>query len=140
MKKPKLYTELSISKAVKEVKNGGKLSTVAKNYHLSRDLLRNRVREDAHGLVLRKKQGKKTALTEAREKELHRVIHTMAECGFGPAMVELQNIVKEFVITNEIETPFKQSKPGYDWVRSFLHRYNLKLTKGLIMQLCNSKK
>ena len=57
---------------------------------------------------------------------------------FGPTMVELQNIVKEFVIANGIETPFKQSKPGYDWVQSFLHRYNLKLTKGLIMQLCRT--
>ena len=37
----RLYEELSISQAVEEVKNGEQLSTVARKYHVSRDLLHN---------------------------------------------------------------------------------------------------
>ncbi|XP_037794933.1 uncharacterized protein LOC119590332 [Penaeus monodon] len=46
-----------------------------------------------------------------------------------------RDIVHDYLIANEISTPFKDNRPGRDWVNSFLLRHNMTLKKGGQMQL-----
>ena len=55
VKKEKLYTEASIKAAVSEVKAGKSVKGTAAKYHMSRHMLKQRVKEDA-GEFTRKKQ------------------------------------------------------------------------------------
>ena len=59
----------------------------------------------------------------------------MAELGFGPTLPEMQQIVKEYVVANGIETSFKNNTPGYDWAVSFMKRHRLSLKKSGLMQI-----
>ena len=59
----------------------------------------------------------------------------MAELGFGPIMAELLSMVEEYIAANEIQTTFKNGKPGYDWLSSFMKRQKLTLKKGGQMQI-----
>ena len=69
------------------------------------------------------------------ETKLALCIRKMAELGFGPTLYEMQIIVKEYINANEIKTPFKDSKPGYDWAVNFMNRHRLSLKKSGLMQI-----
>lgn len=59
----------------------------------------------------------------------------MEEMGMPPPIAELQGLIKEYIVVNKYETPFKNNTPGRDWIRSFLARNSLTLKKGGMMQL-----
>ena len=53
--KKKLYTEVSIASAIKEVNEGASIRKACKKYHMSRTLLNSRLKEE-EGTFQRKKQ------------------------------------------------------------------------------------
>ena len=52
-------------------------------------------------------------------------IKSMAALGFGPTMLEFQDLVKDFVEMKSIKTHFTNNRPGYDWVQSFPKHHKL---------------
>ena len=59
----------------------------------------------------------------------------MASLGFGPTLAEMIDLVRDYVIANNIKTPFKDDRPGYDWASAFMKRHRLNLKKGGQMQI-----
>ena len=123
-----MYTETSIACAVSEIKMGNSLKKTAAKYHMSRFMLRRRVKEEA-GLFTREKQGRTPALPTIEEK-LAECIIQMALLGFGPTRTESIDIIHEYIVANRIRTRFKNDRPSYDWLNSFMMRHQLKLKKG----------
>ena len=63
-------------------------------------------------------QGCKTNLSPEIEKDIANFIKGMVALGFGPKMLEFQDLVKDFVVVKSIKTCFTDNRPGYDWVQS----------------------
>lgn len=80
-------------------------------------------------------QGRKICLGTELEDKLKNLLKRMEKMGLGPTFLEFQDIVHDYLIANEISTPFKDNRPGRDWVNSFLLRHNMTLKKGGQMQL-----
>ena len=59
----------------------------------------------------------------------------MEQMGFGPTLNEMQEIVKEYVVKNNITTLWKDDRPGYDWATLFMKRQRLSLKKLGLMQV-----
>ena len=59
----------------------------------------------------------------------------MLELGFGPTIPEFQDLVGEYVTTNDLKTRYKGNRPGYDWTTDFLRWHRLNIKEGGQMQL-----
>lgn len=53
----------------------------------------------------------------------------MSKWGFGLVKEEIKDTIQEYVIENNIKTPFKDNRPGDDWFIAFRDRHNLSVKK-----------
>ncbi|CAG5035361.1 unnamed protein product [Parnassius apollo] len=53
----------------------------------------------------------------------------MEKYGFGLTRKEVLEVVGQYVVENNIETPFKNGTPGEDWFLAFKKRHNLSVKK-----------
>ena len=53
----------------------------------------------------------------------------LCKLGFSPTKIDIQNLVKNYVVEHNLKTPFKNNCPGKDWIREFMNRNNLSLKK-----------
>ncbi|XP_064605782.1 uncharacterized protein LOC135470678 [Liolophura sinensis] len=67
--------------------------------------------------------GKNTVLSPPQENELAESIKLMADWGYGFTSEEVKDIVQQFVQAWGLETPFKDCRPGYDWMEGFKKRH-----------------
>ena len=158
-KKVKLYTEQSVDAAIREVEGGGSIKKAAKKYHMSCWMLSQRLKSHNGKITLQKQvhfiyivtlyftiyfsiltllifsQGRKTALGDDVESKLAVCVRQMAELGFGPTFLEMVELVRDYIVANDIRTNFKDDRPGYDWTNAFMKRHNLRLKKGGQMQI-----
>lgn len=121
-KEPKYAREV-LDKAITEV-TVDKLSirVVASKYNISKSVLARLVLDRSV-----KKRGRKTAFTPDQEKQLVKYISILSKWGFALSRKDVLEVVKDFVESNDIKTPFKHHKPGSDWFRDFCKRNGLKL-------------
>lgn len=77
---------------------------------------RGKIPVDAH-------VGRQTALSPTLETELVECIKLMSEWGWGFTSEEVKDIVQDFVCTMKLNTPFKNGRPGRDWIDRFLSRH-----------------
>jgi len=56
--------------------------------------------------------GRRPALTPEQETELAYVISVLSRIGFSPSRNEIKELVKEFVISQNLPNPFTNDKPG----------------------------
>ena len=82
-----------------------------------------------------KRRGGQLELGEEVESEILTALKAMERNGLGPTMQEFREDVREILINNNIETRFKDSRPGQDWLNNFMKRHNLTLKKGGQMQI-----
>ena len=80
-------------------------------------------------------QGGKCALPKELENTLADLLKKMEQMGMGPSVAEFIEIVHDYLVANEVVTKFSDNRPGRDWARNFLKRYNFTLKKGGQMQL-----
>ena len=80
-------------------------------------------------------QGKKTQLPADLELKIADAVRRMEKMGLGPTLLEFREIVRDYLLANGIQTVFKDSLPGYEWAKSFMHRHNMTLKTGGMMQL-----
>ena len=59
----------------------------------------------------------------------------MTQLGFEATFGETRNIVHEYVVTNSLETPVTNGKPGYNWCSDFFKRHHLSVKKSGLMQI-----
>lgn len=75
------------------------------------------------------------ALPKDLENTFADLLKKMEQMGMGPSVAEFIDIVHDYLVANEIVTKFTDNRPGHDWARNFLKRYNFTLKKGGQMQL-----
>lgn len=108
-----------LEKALFDVSRGMPLKRAAITHSIPRTTLRDKY----HGRYKKNVKGPDTNLPESYEKSICTWIQTCNRAGFPVSKVQLINTVHELVVKNNIETKFKDNKPGYKWVSLFLARY-----------------
>ena len=73
--------------------------------------------------------GRKIAIGEQKEKQLADCIKTMCNVGFSPSLRKIKQIVREYVESNKLKTPFKNNRSGKKCVKSFKKRNRMSLKK-----------
>ena len=64
------------------------------------------------------RRGRHPVFTTSQERKIVEILHTMADMAIPLDSTGLRNVVKNFVIELNINTPFKNNTPGLDWVYS----------------------
>ena len=101
---------------------GGQMSSnqAAKQFGVDKKALLRRVRGeipvDAH-------VGRQTVLTSEQERELAECIVLVAEWGWGFTKPEVKDLIQKYCVVNDVENPFRDARPGYDWMGAFLKRH-----------------
>ena len=124
----KNWGEEHVAQALVEVAGGNSIRSTALKYGMSEGLLRRRIKMKDNDEVL-KGSGRRTALAPEQEQELAKCINAMCKTGFSPTRVEIKNLVKEYVQLHNLKTPFKDDRPGKDWLRMFMDRNSLSMKK-----------
>lgn len=63
-------------------------------------------------------QGRPTVLEPADEQKLADYLKCLEKWGYGLSSSEVLDKVSEFVTRNNLDTPFKDNRPGIDWLRN----------------------
>lgn len=63
----------------------------------------------------------------------------MEKWGFGLSRLEVLDVVRDFVISNGLETPFKNGTPGEDWFLAFKKRHSLSIKKPQSVEYARKK-
>lgn len=92
------------------------LNQAAKYYKVNKKSL---MRRTSGEVPINASVGFQTALAAIHERELASCIKLMAKWGWGFTPEEIKDVVKEFVKAKNIKTPFKDGRPGYDWLKNF---------------------
>ncbi|CAK1603400.1 unnamed protein product [Parnassius mnemosyne] len=122
------YDYDKLTEAVNAVKNGTiSAYTASKQYNIPRTTIVNRV-YDRKGLKS-KTLGRCTALPRDVEETLAENLHVMEKSGFGLTRKEVIELVGQYVVKNNIKTPFKDGIPGEDWFIAFKNRHGLSVKK-----------
>lgn len=135
IKKPQNYDEKNLSDALKAVKNKSlSISKAAKQYKLDRSLLSRRFHGKGTG-----KRGRKCEFSPEEERHMASRIKSLAQWGFGLTRTEILDAVQEYVKKNNLETHFRNGRPGLDWLEGFMKRHNLSLKKPEILDASRRK-
>ena len=73
--------------------------------------------------------GSKTALTPQQEKHLALCIGELCTLGFSRTRSQVTDLAKDYVTLHGIKTPFKENRPGKEWLRDFMQRNKLNTKK-----------
>ncbi|KAK3741118.1 hypothetical protein RRG08_042485 [Elysia crispata] len=68
-------------------------------------------------------RGRQTVLSPSQEQELAECLIIFAEWGWGFGKEEVKDIIQDFIREKELENPFKEDRPGRDWLDGFLRRH-----------------
>jgi len=78
-------------------------------------------------------RGRRPALSQEGEAELAKVIGSLSTLGFSPTREQVKDLVKEYIQEKNLKTPFKNDRPGKDWLSLFMARNQLSLKKATII-------
>lgn len=114
------YSEGNMNAAIEDAERGMPVATAAKKHKVPRSTLWNKIK----GKTPRKRQmGRDSYLSSAHENTLVDWIKKVSKAGFPVSRDQLLDSVRKLVIELEIETPFKNNRPGKRWYKSFLKRH-----------------
>ena len=68
-------------------------------------------------------------MTPEQEKQLALCIGELCTLGFSPTRSQVTDLVKDYVTLHDIKTPFKENRPGKEWLRNFMKRNKLNAKK-----------
>lgn len=128
VKRKRKWDESDMEQAIDFVKGGHSVNAASHRFAISEGGLRYRLQKLKAGEDLRT-QGRKSAFTDEEEQRMASTIRTMCRLGFSLTSNELMSIVSDFVRKNNIQTPFKDGRPGPDWLKLFMKRNALSLKK-----------
>ena len=124
----KIWTEADVETALSVIAAGNSIRSTALKYGMSECYLRKRIKMKKEGRQL-VGSGRKPTLGVEQEKQLAKCIGSLCETGFSPSRFEIKDMVRDFVRSHKLSTPFKNDRPGKDWLRGFMKRNNLSLKK-----------
>ena len=124
----KKWDEKDIEKAFLEVDAGNSMRKTAEKYGMSEGTLRCRLKMKKEGQSLIGSR-RSTILSQAAEEQLAKSIGTICSLGFSPTREQIKDLVQEYVRNHELRTPFKDGRPGKNWLRAFMARNKLSMKK-----------
>nr|XP_023021526.1 uncharacterized protein LOC111509902 [Leptinotarsa decemlineata] len=134
----KQYTTEALEHALKEVKSGtSTIYRAHKKYNIPKTTLFYQMKR-VRGKISRT-QGRAPAIPLEDEERLAIALKIMKKWDFEITRKEVLRIVSEYVITNNIKTPFKNSFPGEDWFLRFKSRHRLSIKKPQSVEYARKK-
>ena len=128
IKKVKRWSEDDMKKAILATVNGSSLRSAAKSFGVCESNIRRRQKMMRAGEQL-VGSGRKLALSVDVEVQLAKCIGVLCNAGFSPSMPDIKDLVRDYVTAHNISTPFKENRPGKDWLRNFMDRQHLSMKK-----------
>ena len=114
------WLEADLKKALEDVKsNILSIRTAAKTYGMTEGTIRLRLKKEKDGKDYIG-SGRRPTLDQRTETELARVVRVMCDLGFSPTRGQVKDLVAEYVKEWKLKTPFKEGRPGKDWLRLFM--------------------
>ncbi|KAL7865938.1 hypothetical protein SRHO_G00111850 [Serrasalmus rhombeus] len=93
------------------------LSHLSRTFGVDRKALTQRVKDyisvEAH-------QGQQVYLSTGTEREISGCLQVLSQWGWGFTRSELSDLVQEYVVANNLDTPFTQGRPGRKWFDRFM--------------------
>ena len=121
--KYKTYGNVSMRKALEEVRNGGNFKTVSKRRGINRTNLLNHVKG-----IKCKKIGRPIVLTNQKEELLVHTLIKLGERSCGSDRLQLQRYVQDYVRRMDRSNPFHNEIPGPDWCLMFERRWSKEIS------------
>lgn len=121
-KKHYLYSEESLKRALIEIKEGRmSVRMASREFGVPKTTLQ----DHKSGKVpqIAGKSGPQPLLTVEGEKKLANWVITLAKCGFPVKKIDLLETVEAIVKNTDIESLFKNGRPGQKWYQNFLKRH-----------------
>lgn len=87
------------------------------------DLPKSTLYDHTHGHKTKCRAGRLTILTELEEKTIVRSCQELAQLGFGIDRHTMGAVVRNYLLAQGRETPFKDGVPGRKWWTGFLRRW-----------------
>ncbi|XP_022835853.1 tigger transposable element-derived protein 1-like [Spodoptera litura] len=114
------YSEADMEAAIRECRRGVATSTAAKKFGVPRVTLLNKVKGKT---PIKRKMGRACYISDDTEALLVNWAKALVKRGFPIGKENLQDSVKKIVDDLNLETPFKNGRPGKRWYNSFLKRH-----------------
>ena len=119
------YNEHDMKRALSDIRdNGMSVKKASFLYNINRTTLLNHVK-NCHD----SKVGRPTVLTSAEEALLVHSLKKLGDWGFGIDRPAVQSIVMDIVTACGRPNPFKDGKPGNDWMYGFEGRWKAELSR-----------
>ena len=130
VKKMRKYNDADIERALDMIDNGTSIRKAGTMCGMSEHLLREKLKKREKGESLAPCSGRKPAMSAELESNLAKCIEVLCNVGFSPTREEIKELVQNYLVQNTITVSvFKDSRPGNDWLKSFMLRNNLSLKK-----------
>lgn len=124
------YTYEDIQRAIDDIKNGNRTTRgAALFYHIPRSTLKHYVL-GTRGKGSTSKDGRGgggviSYLSSTEEAEIANCVRVMERNGFGLSREDILDVVQTYIRQNNLQTRFKNQRPGKDWFISFKKRHRL---------------
>ncbi|XP_063827651.1 uncharacterized protein LOC135076996 isoform X2 [Ostrinia nubilalis] len=115
-----IYKKGDVTKAIKEISNGGKVRETCRKYNIPRARVINTLK---HKYSWDRKMEPPTILTTQEESTLKSWIIAMANKWFPVNREMILDTVKDIIIEQKLPNPFKDNVPSKKWFASFLKRH-----------------
>ena len=122
------WNEEDAEKSLVEIAAGSSIRKTAAKYGMSEGILRHRLKRISQGGNL-KAVGRPITIDKDAEQMLAKCIGTMCSLGFSPTRAQIMDLVQDYVRNHDLKTPFRDDRPGRDWLSAFMNRNNLSLKK-----------
>lgn len=124
------YTETDLVNAVNDVLNKNKTFRQAQQaYNIPIAVIYHRIKGRRNPIAIMS-AGRRPALPSDVEKNVANCLIARARMGWPVDEDELRGLVRDYVISKGLKTPFKDNTPGHDWYLGFMKRHqNLSLKK-----------
>lgn len=82
--------------------------------------------------------GRKPVLSVEEERDLARCISSLCDLGFSPSSGNIKDLVKDYISHHNLKSPFKNGRPGKNWLYKFMKRNRLSMKK--VNMICAARK
>lgn len=114
-----LYNQHDLEMAVLDIEEGMSWRAAERKHGISRSVISRFINGGPARIVA----GRRTALGKDVEDQLEKCIVARASMGYPIIKSELIGLVNEFILANNINSPFVDGKPGDDWYSGFMKRH-----------------